>query len=263
MNVRRRIGCALLLGCLAPAVARADHHEMAMPSDDGSLSYDVSVSVVAASFSPSGAADMPYGGDYQGVATSASVSVDRYAAGASWAYYRLLRNGLEQYGVGDLVAHGQVMLYRDDELQAGLIAAVSAPTGDEITGFGMGHTMLMPAAWGTWHRDRLILTGSAGYSRALSMGGHVHGMAPIVDPMNMSEITWSGSGDVAIGDGVRAGVRLTGGIPVAVTMGTDRVVGAIRVAWGEGRVNTAAELQAGLAGDPFNIRGVVQTSLRF
>jgi hypothetical protein len=41
------------------------------------------------------------------------------------------------------------------------------------------------------------------------------------------------------------------------------VIGAGRVAWGTPRVSTAFELQLGIAGDPFTIRGVVDTALRF
>jgi len=141
--------------------------------------------------------------------------------------------------------------------------AISAPTGSDMMGFGMGHPMVMPAAYGAWTDHVVTASVSFGYSRALASGAHAHGMAPLVEPMNMSELTWSAGADVAILAGVRAGARLSGGVPVDVAVGNDRVVGALRVAWGEGRVDTAAELQAGLSGDPFNIRGVVSTALRF
>jgi hypothetical protein len=81
--------------------------------------------------------------------------------------------------------------------------------------------------------------------------------------MNMSEITWGGGGDVAVADDVRVGARVSGGVPVGALPGHERVEGAVRVAWGKGRVDTAAELQAGLVGDPFTVRGVVSTALRF
>jgi hypothetical protein len=81
--------------------------------------------------------------------------------------------------------------------------------------------------------------------------------------MNMSELTWSAGGEVAIAEGVRGGARFTGGIPVGSMPGTDRVVGAVRAAWGAGRYDTAVEIQAGLVGDPFTIRGVLSTALRF
>jgi hypothetical protein len=237
---------------------------MAMESGDtASSAYTASVSVLAATFSPSQSENMFYGGDYQGVVAGAGWADGPFAAGASWAYYHMLRNGAEQYGVGDFVVHGQYAIVSRHEVQAGVMLAASAPTGSDTYGFGMGHPMLMPAGYGAWRDGRFVLGASFGYSRGLASGEHVHGMAPLVEPMNMSELTWSGSGDVAIAAGVRAGARLSGGVPVGSMPGTDRVVGALRVAWGSGRVDTAAELQAGLAGDPFNIRGVVSTALRF
>jgi hypothetical protein len=35
------------------------------------------------------------------------------------------------------------------------------------------------------------------------------------------------------------------------------------VGWGTSRVSTGFELQAGIAGDPFSVRGVLETALRF
>ena len=258
MRSRRHIGCVLLAGCLAPAVARADHHDAEPAPTDGSSTYDVSVTVLAATFDNS-----LYGGDYEGVAPAASWAIDRFAAGASWSYYRLLKNGERELGVGDLIGHGQVVLVGNDDAQAGVSFAISAPTGDELAGLGMGHTMLMPAAWGSWHDELVTVNASFGYSRALAIGDHVHGMEPLVEPMNMSELTWSGGAEIGVAGGVRGGARFAGGVPVGDVPGITRVLGALRVAWRDGRVDTAGELQLGLAGDPFNIRGVLQTSLRF
>jgi hypothetical protein len=256
----RIVALLVLIG----SVARADHHGMAMGSgDDDSPNLMASVSLLAATFSPSQSANMDYGGNYEGVIAGASWSNARYAAGASWAYYRLLRNGVEQFGIGDLVVHGQATLLARGEITGGAALAVSAPTGDDVLGLGMGHPMVMPAGFAAWHHGRVALAGSFGYSRALASGTHVHGMSPLVEPMNMSELTWSASGDYSIAAGVRAGVRMSGGVPVGSMAGTDRVIGALRVAWGAGSIDTAAELQAGLAGDPFTIRGVVSTALRF
>jgi hypothetical protein len=79
--------------------------------------------------------------------------------------------------------------------------------------------------------------------------------------MNERELTWSAGGDTELGADFRAGARLAGGIPFGA--GSERVVAGVRVGWDRGRVTTAAELQAGLAGDPFTLRGVVETALRF
>jgi hypothetical protein len=103
---------------------------------------------------------------------------------------------------------------------------------------------------------------TAGYSRAI--GGdtdHEHGMWPIVEPMNLSELTWSAAGDYAITRGIVGGVRISGGVPIG--NGEDRVVAAVRVAWASGRFTTGGELQAGLVGDPFTVRGVLSTAMTF
>jgi len=80
--------------------------------------------------------------------------------------------------------------------------------------------------------------------------------------MNMSEVTFGGGGDVAITGGIRGGVRVAGGVPVGA-VGHDRLIGAAHLAWGSRRVETSLEMQAGVVGDPFDVRGVVETALRF
>jgi hypothetical protein len=121
----------------------------------------------------------------------------------------------------------------------------------------------MPSAWATWRLHPAALRATAGYGRALASldGGHEHGLMPVVDPMNMHELTWGAGAEVALGRGVRVGGRTAGGIPIGT--GTMRMIGAGRVAWGTARVSTGLELQVGIAGDPFTLRGVVDTALRF
>lgn len=255
-------GRIVLAWLLASGVARADHDHMAMTdgSPHDTSVFSAGVTLLAASFSTT-----YYEGDYQGLVPSASWARGRFGAGASLPLYRLFENGLPSYGIGDLVVHGQAAVVVERQAQAGVMFGASAPTGNEFIGFGMGHYMLMPAAYGAWRIDRVALTGSFGYSRALvhASANHDHGMWPLVEPMNMSELTWSGAGEVAIGSGVRAGARLSGGVPIGVLPGHERVVAAARVAWASGRYDTAAELQAGVAGDPFTLRGVVSTALHF
>lgn len=260
MKMSREIWVLLLAGTIAPAGARADHHGMMMSHGEDPSSFGATVGLIAASFDT-----MYYVGDYQGVLPAASWSSGWFVGGASLPYYRIRENGLETYGPGDLVVNGQARLLDRGALQAGAMMAVSFPTGNALAGLGMGHDMLMPAAWGSWHRDRLFLAGSLGYSRAIVSDSehHDHGMWPLVEPMNLSEITWSGAGEFALAPGLRAGARLSGGVPVGSLPGHDRVVGTLRVAYGEGRVDTSAELQAGLEGDPFTTRGIVSTSVRF
>jgi len=247
----------LLAGALVLSAgsARADHsHAM---THGGEAAFGAGVSMVAASFDT-----MIYSGNYQGVVAAASWANQRFAAAASVPLYRIEENGASYLGLGDIVVSGQVTVVGDHHAHAGVVAAVSAPTGDNVHGLGMGHPMVMPALFGSWMYERIALSATGGYSRAFgSTDGHDHGMWPIVEPMNMVEVTWSTAGEVAITPHVQAGARFSGGIPIG--NGDHRIIGALRVGWGSGRLATAAELQAGLVGDPFNLRGVVSTTWSF
>ena len=107
-----------------------------------------------------------------------------------------------------------------------------------------------------------MVEGSVGFGRAI--GGeahHGHGSWPLVEPMNMEELMWNAGVSVALGKAIRAGVRTNGAI--AIGSGQDRVVAGVRVVWTEGRIETAAELQTGLAGDPFTLRGLLESAVQF
>ncbi len=250
------IAAALLL---VAEPAFADHHGMVMTSDAASDSmFSASLSLGAASYDTKF-----YGGDYESVTPTLSWSYDRYAVSASLALYRLEENGLRLFGPGDVIVSGQARAIDAGATHAGVALAVSAPTANETNGFGMGHPMAMPSAWATTPLGPAIVSASVGYSRALAtLGGHVHGMWPLVEPMNMSEITWGGVAEVPVATDVRVSARISGGVPI-IADGVDRVIGGLRVGWASGRVSTAAEVQTGLVGDPFTIRGVLETALRF
>ncbi len=247
--------------------ARADHHDTSShdaPSEDEPRygTFGGSVALVAASYQT-----QYYGGDYEGAIVGGSWAYRRFSVGASLGSYRLLKNGLEQFGIGDAVANAQATIVATRDARVGVVVALSLPTAAYMSGLGMDHAMAMPAAYGAWKHGRVALAATFGYSRALvsvaDVAQHDHGPWPLVEPMNMSELTWSGSGEVALGRGVRCGARLLGGIPIGAMPGHERVVAAARVAWATGRVDTTAELQGGVVGDPFSIRGVVSTALRF
>lgn len=251
MSPRLLIAGTLLLSASS---ARADHSHAVAHSEGG---FGAGLSMVAASFDT-----MLYSGNYQGVVPAVSWSHDRFAASASAALYRVEENGASYYGPGDIVVSGQATIVGAHPAHAGVVVAVSAPTGDDLHGLGMGHPMVMPALFGMWMHERIVLSATAGYSRAI--GGdtdHDHGMWPIVDPMNLSEVTWSTGGEIAIKPRLQAGARFSGGIPIGT--GEHRIVGALRVGWGSGSFSTGAELQAGIVGDPFNLRGVVSTTWSF
>jgi hypothetical protein len=260
--MERWIGAVALVGTFAPlasGVAFADH-EMAMSENhQGASELSVGISAQAARF------DNAYAvGSYQGLTPSLGWMRGRFGAAATVGLYHLTENGREVQGLGDVMAAGHATVVTTEALDAGVALHVMLPTGSEAGDLGMGHVMAMPSVWGTWRAHALTIMASGGYGRAVtSLGGghHDHGTLPLVDPMNMQELTWSAGADLALGGGVRVGGRSLGGIPVG--MGLTRVTGGGRVAWATSRVSTAFELQLGVVGDPFTVRGVVETSLRF
>ena len=250
---------SLVIVCWAGAARAQHHHEV--DTDEQSFdeqSFAAGVTMLAATFET-----LLYAGNYQGIMPSLRWANDRFGAGASASAYRLEENGATFYGFGDIVVHGQATIIGDEQVRGGVLASVSAPVGDDRRGMGMGHVMLMPAVFGIWTIDRVALAATAGYSRAIgSSSEHDHGMWPLVEPMNISEVTWSAGASVAVTPAVQAGARMSGGIPIGLA-GDDRLIGALRVSWTTGRLQTAGELQAGIVGDPFIIRGVVSTALSF
>jgi hypothetical protein len=252
------LGALAALGA-APRRARADH-DMAMHDGHGAApSLSIGLAFAAAQFE-----NMTYIGSYQGIAPSLTWMHGRFGAGATIALYHLTENGLSRYGAGDAMMSGHVMVYGGESVQAGAALHAMVPTGSDRHGFGMGHAMAMPSLWATWRGSPVVVKASAGYGRALtSLAGshHAHGPWPLVDPMNLEELTWAAGAELEVGRGVKAGGRTLGAVPIGD--GMTRVIGAGRVAWGTSRVSTALELQVGLAGDPFTVRGVVETALRF
>jgi hypothetical protein len=246
---------------LAPSegLARAEHDMMSEHHHGDASEVSLGLAVEAAEFDT-----RFYVGSYQAIAPSVSWMRGRFGANAMVGLYHITENGLSSYGAGDAMVTGHVAVMATDAMQAGVALHLMFPTGSETEGLGMGHAMAMPSAWAHWQRHWLAIRASAGYGRALtSLGGHHHGPAPLVDPMNMQELTWSAGAELDVGHGMRVGGHALGGVPVATSAGVTRVIGAGRVAWGTSRVSTGIEVQVGLAGDPFSIRGVVDTALRF
>ena len=253
--MRLWIGAATLVGLTASA--RAEHHHMDH-AEDPDHAFGAGVALVAASFDT-----MTFLGNYQGVVPSAQWSRGRFGAAANIGAYRIEENGAEYYALGDLMMHGRFALAGDPHASVGVMAGLCAPTGDALHGTGMGHVMVMPALYGALTRGRIAGSATIGYSRALGAEmDHDHGSWPLVEPMLMSEVSWSVGGDIALAGATTAGLRFAGGIPAGAA-GDTRAQAGLRFAWHAGRVDSAAEIQMGLAGDPFTVRGVVSTALSF
>lgn len=244
----------MLVLATAPAGAQHEHHAEQGPSRS---ELAAGVSLVAAAFDTT-----LYVGNYQGVVPSLRWTSARFAVHASGGVYRLEKNGAHRYGMGDIGVHGQATLWTRGTSELGIVAGISAPTGDHQSGLGMGHAMVMPAVFASWAGARLRFAGTLGYSRALGGETHAdHGPWPLVAPMLESELSWNAGGDLRVGTQLTAGIRGSGGIPLGA--GDTRAIIAGRLAWHAGWMQLVCELQAGLAGDPFTVRGVVSTTLSF
>jgi hypothetical protein len=129
----------------------------------------------------------------------------------------------------------------------------------------MGHVMLMGHGWGAALLGRTTVRGLIGYGRALGGAAeHAHhggGAWPLVDPMTVSELIGAAGIERSLTRTLSAGART--GLALPLEAGETRVTLTARVAWSRGRYRTAAELGAGLAGEPFDLRGVITTSARF
>jgi hypothetical protein len=262
----RRLGAAALVATassLAPGMVRAehDHHAMAVPDDPDESGSQLSagVAIEAATYD-----NMIYVGSYQGVTPQLNWIRGGFGADATLGFYHLEKNGLGLYGLGDLMFAGHATLIATDSVRAGATLHMMLPTGSQPEGFGMGHIMAMPSGWATWRGEAVTVATSAGYARALNApdgAHHDHGSGPLVEPMSLEELTWSAGADLDVGHSVRLGASAQGAIPTGSS--ADRVFGAGRVTWGTPRIETKVELQVGIMGDPFTIRGVVETALRF
>lgn len=207
-----------------------------------------------------------YSGEYQGAIVGARWMSGRFGLGVSLAAYHLTKNGRAIEGIGDLMLHGHATIAQRGAWSAGGMLMTSIPTADARAGLGMGHLMFMPEAWGMWTGDRLSVTGTAGFGYAMG-GAGVHaehgggGAWPLVEPMNGSELTYGASGMLALAPTLGAGIGFKGAIPTSE--GISRLSSSLRVLWITKRVDTAVEIQHGLAGDPFGLRGLVETVIRF
>jgi hypothetical protein len=135
-----------------------------------------------------------YRGEYQGVAASAAWTYQPLQLYVRVPWFRVVRNGVGESGVGDVNATLRVELAKsaDQALRAGLAVATSLPTGNAQRDLGMGHVMLTPGAFFALRHGETSTELLLAYGRALAHGGahqhHARGLAPIVGPMNASEM---------------------------------------------------------------------------
>lgn len=252
--------CVVWAGVLSPlrTLAQSCHATSLRPASTASdLSYRVSLTGVLGNFSTGTTV-----GEYQGMFAAASVSHPWFTAEAALPVYRIAQTGSHAYGFGDLALSARGHLYRsqDGEFIAGPELAATLPTGDADASLGMGHVMLMPGAFLAWQAGPVSLIAQLAYGRALAGSSHQHhhmGPEPIVNPMNMSELTHAIGASV----GLRPNLRVTGRWMGAVTLfdhgGAPREIVAPGLQLIMGAFDASLEVQVPIVGNPFTTRTVI------
>ena len=205
-----------------------------------------------------------YAGEYQGYGAIASFSHPWFGIDASVNGYRIVRNGLTDSGIGDVMLDARAAAYRGDALSLGLQMGTSVPTGDPNRGLGMGHVMLMPAAFLSLKAEAWQLLFQLGYGRMLGGGGpHHSATGPIVNPMNHSELEHSVTLSYVFHAPLFLGVRQYGAIPVVATGGAPREIVALALGATIHRFELGAELHAPFVGTPFQAKALLRAAVAF
>ncbi len=206
-----------------------------------------------------------YAGEYQGLLAVASYTHPWVSAEVSFGGYRIVRNGLRDYGVSDVALDVRAALARLSEITLGLELAATLPSGDPSRGLGMGHVMLMPGAFFQLEGSALRLLVQVAYGRALaSAGGHVHGSpGPLVNPMNRSELEHAATLAYSFRAPLFAAARLFGAVPVAASAGAAREVLGVALGASLTRAQLSAEVQLPLVGTPFALKALLTAGAVF
>lgn len=256
----RRFGtmiASIVLLSVAPFSARAQSCHAASLRPVSGLTYRVGLSSAFANFTTATTR-----GEYQGLFVNASLSHPWFMVEAALPMYRIAQTGSHAYGSGDVAVSARGHLYRseDGEFVAGPELAATLPTGKASDDLGMGHVMLMPGAFLAWQAHDITLLAQLAYGRALGGSGHGHhamGPAPIVNPMNKSELTHAFGVSYAVRPVLRVTARWLGAVTVADHAGVARQIIAPGLQWISGAFDAAIEVQVPLAGDPFKTRTLI------
>jgi hypothetical protein len=242
------------------ANAEHDHGGHDHPAQPDDRPVSAAIGLLAAAYE-----SLLFDGSYQAAVGTVRYTRGRLAAAASLASYRLTKNGKTIRGIGDAVVYVDATVFARGGLGFGASLGLGLPTGDDRAGLGMGHYMAMPAVWASFATADLTLSISAGYHHGIgdesSHAEHGGGAWPLVEPMNYTEATMATGVSIRLARVLQSGVRFAGAVPIGD--GDARLVGSWRTVWTEGRIETAFDIGAGLVGDPYSVRGMLETAIRF
>ena len=243
---------ALVVLAGGPASAQECHHTARSTS---ALALRAGVAVEAGAIDD----DLGRSGHYRGTTASVEVAALGGRARVALGAYQV-DWGQTGQGLGDLQLGVERAVATAGPMTLGLALSATLPTGSVRHDLGMGHPMVMPAAWARFRRDESALLATVLYGSMLG-DQHAHGMAgPLPSPMNAEE----------------AGASLRGSHVFGRTELSTTISGATPIGEGESRVGFAAgarmtfgptelgiDLSAALGGTPTRARGIVEISRGF
>jgi len=277
-HVRTHVALALLalgLSWLGSAVAAAQSCHAPAVTLASEERFRVTLGTQVASY---GDGEDDGGGVYQGLYAGFGYTQPWYALELLLPVYRLERRSETVAGLGDLVltARGTALRTRDDVLTAGVELPVMVPTGSASKQLGMGHVMLMPAAWLALNLEPLVVRAQVGYGRMLGGGGgdddgHAHHAgsddgvprSPIVNPMNRSELEHTLAVILGLQRALSVHARWLGAVPIADDDGVTRQTIAAGVTATLDRFDISLEGQRPVKGDAFDFKMLLQAAARF
>jgi hypothetical protein len=206
-------------------------------------------------------------GEYQGILATFAIAHPWFAAEVTVPGFRIAQTGSHAYGPGDVLvsARGNLLRSTTDVLMAGPELAATLPTGSMEDGLGMGHVMLMPGAFVRWQQGGYSVIAQLSYGAALSSGDHAHhmGPAPIVNPMNRSELAHAIGASAPLHPNVNLTGRLLGAVTVADHSGAAREVVAPGLQLVLGAFDASLELQLPVVGHPFSSRTLLSVGAQW
>jgi hypothetical protein len=254
--------CAGLCLGLSSASAQSCHSSSLRPTSG--LTYRVALSGVFGTFTRTDVR-----GEYQGLLVTGTLSHPWFTAELTLPGYRIAQTGSHAYGPGDLALNVRGNVYRtaDESITLGPEVAVTLPTGSADDGLGMGHVMLMPGGFLSWHHEGFTLITQLAYGRALgSASAHMHadgGPWPVVNPMNRSELTHSVGFSASVHPNLRVTGRLIGAVTLFNHAGTAREIIAPGLQFIVGAFDFALEQQLPVAGAPFVSRTLMSVGAQW
>ena len=237
---------------LAPRAAGAQSCHVELPQELREPIWRLALRAESARFRSS-----QYEGYYEGLQFSGGVARGGLSIGAALSAYRIVRNGLPDRGLGDLLVYsrGTLLGADGDPAHGGLALAVTLPTGDPRADLGMGHAMLMPGAWASAQLKQLLASSQISYAKALpGKAAHHHhgGVGPLVAPMSSSELEATLALTLPLYPGaenLRLKAGVAGALPVFDEGAAARLDSLVGLLLGD-RVKASLELHFPIAGEP-------------